>query len=197
MKARRMNIMFKSGLLNLMTTACQTISLPRPVCRVKRTLMIMKKSTNLLFHLKLRATVKTHGGPRLTITGQKEWRGPLYARSAKMACAKRNGRTISRTTVLLTTHIGLPFRLTACQEPPPPLMFMSLLLLRKPSVNPLSMKCIRILLMKARTLNTNQKIMMTARAATMTPSTSRECAIKVRTGFLNTNAKIKIYLKLR
>ena len=65
---------------------------------------------------------------------------------------------------------------------------MILLPLRTPPVNPLWMKTIRILLKKVRTLNTNQKIVMTALAVTMTPSTKRECALKVRIGFLKNSA---------
>jgi hypothetical protein len=46
--------------------------------------------------------------------------------------------------------------------------------------------------MKVRTLITNLKIMMTALAATMTSSTSREYALKVRIRFLNTNAEVPL-----
>ena len=76
-------------------------------------------------------------------------------------------------------------------------IIMILLLLRISLVNPLSMKSIRILPMKVRTLNTNQKIVMTALTASMTPSTNRECALKDHIGLLNPNATTLIELKLK
>ena len=190
-----------------MTKACQTISLPRPVSRAKRALMIMMRSTTPLFHLKLWLTAKPNGQHKPTITGQEDGSRPLFAFTANRTGAKRNGRTSTRTTVLLTAQRGLPFRPTASWKPPPhsSVVFrklphpslMVLLPLRTPPVNPLWMKTIRILPMKVRTLNTNQKIVMTALTAGMTPSTNRECALKDRLGFLNPNATALIELRFQ
>ena len=93
-----------------------------------------------------------------------------------MASANGNGETSTKTIFLLTTPSGLPLGLTAGQEPLLPRMFTNLLLLRTPLVNPLSMKCNRILLMKVRTLITNQKRVMTALAASMTTRPTSELA---------------------
>jgi hypothetical protein len=178
-----------------MKKACQTISLPRPVSIVKIPIVIIKWSPTLLSHLKFWLIAKIYRLKELTITAQKDGTLLKSATTAKMASANGNGETNTRTTVLLTTHRGLQLRLTVCQEPPLPLMFMSLLLLRTPLVNPLSMKCNRILLMKVRTLITNQKRVMTALAVSMTTRLTRELAWKDRLGFLKNNATIRMQLK--
>ena len=87
-----------------------------------------------------------------------------------MARANGNGEAGTRTTTLLTQAArGLQLTLTA-------LMFMSLLLLRIPSVNPLSMMSNRILRMRVKTLITNKKRLMTALAASMTTIPTRGLA---------------------
>jgi hypothetical protein len=103
---------------------------------------MLKRSTTLQSHLKLWLIAQKLGYKMLTIIGRKNGRGLLFARTAKMANAKKNGVTRSRmTVVLLTTPCGLPLRLTAYQELPlPQTLTKLLLLLRTPSVNLLSTK---------------------------------------------------------
>jgi hypothetical protein len=146
-------------------------------------MLLLKRTTTLLFHLKLWLIA---GIKMLSITGDKDGSRPRFARAAKTASAKRNGRTSTRTTVVLTTQGGLPFRLTVYQEHPPVLMIVLLLL--TPSVNPLSTKFIIMLMLKLRTLNTNQKMITTALTASMTPSRNSEFALKDHIEFLKTNA---------